>query len=319
MRRDIFLKSMVAMAAAGSLPLSALAATNLKMLIPANPGGGWDSTGRALGRALAEAKVVDSVAYENKGGAAGVLGLAQFVNSAKGDPHALLMTGAVMVGGLITSKAPVSLDAATPIARLTSEYDVFVVPEKSPLRSMKDVMAQFRQDPASVKWGGGSLGSTDHIAVCALARSVGGDVRRVNYVPFRGGGEAATAILGGNVTVGVSGYGELIEHIDSGRMRALAITAQRRLRGINVPTLREQGLDVVIGNWRGVYGAPGLSAAQTAALTDMVLAATRTKAWSDALQANKWTPAVMSGADFKEFVDYEFSALRAILYLSGLG
>ncbi len=318
MRRDTFLKTLALTAGAG-WGLGATAASSVRMMIPANPGGGWDSTGRALGRALVEAKGADAVQYENKGGAAGVLGLTQFVNASKGDANALLMTGAVMVGGIITSKSPVSLEAATPIARLTSEYDVLVVPAASPLRSMKDVVALMRQDPAAVKWGGGSLGSTDHIAVCALARALGLDVRKVNYVPFRGGGEAASAVMGGHVTVGVSGYGEFLAQIQSGQMRALGLTSQRRLRGVAVPTLREQGYDVVIGNWRGVYGAPGITATQRVALTDMVVAATRTKAWTDAVQSNLWTPALMTGTDFKEFVDYEFSALRAILYLTGLG
>src|SRR5688572_4735312 len=181
MRRDTFLKSIAALAATGGLPLAAHAAPTLKMMIPANPGGGWDTTGRVLGRALTDAKAADSVQYENRGGAAGVIGLAQFVQSSKGDPNALLMMGAVMLGGIITGKPPVQLSQATPLARLTSEYNVFVVPADSPLRSMRDVAAQLKKDPASVKWGGGSRGSTEHIAACMLARNVGVDPKKVNY------------------------------------------------------------------------------------------------------------------------------------------
>ncbi len=319
MRRDTFLKSMAALAAAGALPLSARAAANLKMMIPANPGGGWDTTGRALGKALLEAKVADSVVYENRGGAAGALGLAQFVNSAKGDPNALMVMGAVMLGGIITGKPPVTLSQVTPIARLTSEYNVFVLPADSPLKTMKDVVEQLKRDPGSVKWGGGSRGSTEHIAACILARSVGVDPKKVNYVAFRGGGEATAAILGGNVTVGGSGYSEFAEYIAAGKMRAIGVTSQKRLPGVAVPTMKEQGYDVVIGNWRGVYGAPGITAAQREALTKLVVDATRSKAWAEALQANKWTPALQTGREFDEFVDYEFSALRAIIYLAGMG
>jgi putative tricarboxylic transport membrane protein len=319
MRRDTFLKSMAALAAAGALPLSARAAANLKMMIPANPGGGWDTTGRALGKALLEAKAADSVVYENRGGAAGALGLAQFVNSAKGDPNALMVMGAVMLGGIITGKPPVTLSQVTPIARLTSEYNVFVLPADSPLKTMKDVVDQLKRDPGSVKWGGGSRGSTEHIAACILARSVGVDPKKVNYVAFRGGGEATAAILGGNVTVGGSGYSEFAEYIAAGKMRAIGVTSQKRLPGVAVPTMKEQGYDVVIGNWRGVYGAPGITAAQREALTRLVVDATRSKAWAEALQANKWTPALQTGREFDEFVDYEFSALRAIIYLAGMG
>jgi len=318
MRRDTFLKSLAALAAAGTLPLSARAAPTLKMMIPANPGGGWDSTGRALGRALVEAKAADTVTYENKGGAAGIIGLAQFVNSSKGDPNALIMMGAVMLGGIITGKPPVQLSQATPIGRLTSEYNVFVVPAASPLKTMKDVVAQLKKDPGSVKWGGGSRGSTEHIAACMLARNVGVDPKKINYVAFRGGGEAVAAILGGNVTVGGSGYSEFAEHIESGKMRPIAVTSQKRLPGIAIPTMKEQGYDVILGNWRGVYAAPGISADERNALTAAVVAATKTKAWEESLKKNGWTPAVLAGKEFEDFVEYEFSSLRAIMYLSGM-
>ncbi len=318
MRRDAFLRSLAALAAAGSLPLSARAATNVKMMIPANPGGGWDTTGRALGKALLDGKLADSVVYDNKGGAAGALGLAQFVNSARGDPHAMMVMGAVMLGGIITGRPPVNLTQVTPIARLTSEYNVFVLPPNSPHKTMKDVVDQFRKDPASVKWGGGSRGSTEHIAACILARSVGVDPRKVNYIAFRGGGEATAAILGGNVTVGGSGYSEFAEFITAGKMRPIGVTSQKRLPGLNIPTMKEQGWDVVIGNWRGVYGGPGISPAERESLTRMIVEATRTKAWAEAMQSNKWTPALMTGKDFDEFVDYEFSSLRAIIYLAGM-
>ena len=184
MRRDTFLKSMVALAASGALPLAAWANANLKMMIPANPGGGWDSTGRALGKALQEAGA-ESVNYDNKGGAAGAIGLAQFVNATKGDPNALMVMGAVMLGGIITGKPPVSLSQATPIARLTSEYNVFVLPASSPLKTMKDVIEQMKKDPGSVKWGGGSRGSTEHIAAAMIAREVGVDPAKINYVASR--------------------------------------------------------------------------------------------------------------------------------------
>jgi len=317
MRRDTFLRSLAALAAAGALPLSGRASANLKMMIPANPGGGWDSTGRALGKALQEAGAA-SVSFDNKGGAAGAIGLAQFVNANKGDANAMMVMGAVMLGGIITGKPPVSLSQATPIARLTSEYNVFVLPASSPLKSMKDVIEQLKKDPGSVKWGGGSRGSTEHIAAAMIAREVGVDPSKINYVAFRGGGEATAAILGGNVTIGGSGYSEFAEYITTGKMRAIGVTSEKRLKGIDVPTLKEQGVNVVIGNWRGVYGANGITAEQRKALTDMVVKATKTKAWGEALEKNGWTPALLAGADFEKFVDDEFASLRAVMAKSGM-
>ena len=318
MRRDTFLRSMAMMTLAGALPIAARAADPIKMMIPANPGGGWDTTGRALGKAMQDAGVASSVSYENKGGAAGAIGLAQFVNSTKGDPNALIVMGAVMLGGMITSKPPVSLSQATPIARLTSEYNVFVLPGDSPFKSIKDVVEQLKKDPGSVKWGGGSRGSTEHIAAAMLARAVGVDPSKINYVAFRGGGEATAAILGGNVTIGGSGYSEFAEYIKTGKMRAVAVTSDKRLPGIDVPTLKEQGIDVVIGNWRGVYGAGGIDAAQRKALTDRVVAATKSKSWAESLAKNQWTPAVLAGPAFEQFVDAEFASLRAVMVKSGM-
>jgi putative tricarboxylic transport membrane protein len=318
MRRDMFLKSMAALAAAGTLPLSALAAGNIKMMIPANPGGGWDTTGRALGKALVDSGAAATVIFENKGGAAGALGLAQFVNSSKGDANALMVMGAVMLGGQITGKPPVSLSQATPIARLTSEYNVFVLPANSPFKSMAEVIAQLKKDPGSVKWGGGSRGSTEHIAAAMIAREVGVDPSKINYVAFRGGGEATAAILGGNVTIGGSGYSEFAQYINTGKMTALAVTSDARLKGVAVPTLKEQGINVVIGNWRGVYGAPGITPAQRQALTDLVLKAVKTKLWAEASEKNNWTPAVLSGPAFEKFVDDDYASLRATMVKSGM-
>ncbi len=318
MRRATFLKSMAAMAMSAGLPLSALAASNLKIMIPANPGGGWDSTGRALGKALQDAKVADTVTYDNKGGAAGALGLAQFVNGSKGDPNAMLVMGAVMLGGLITGKPAVSLSSATPLVRLTTEYNVFVLPANSPFKSMKEVVEQLKKDPGSVKWGGGSRGATEHIAAAMIAREAGVDPARINYVAFRGGGEATAAILGGNVTIGGSGYSEFSEYIAAGKMKAVAVTSGTRLKGIDIPTLKELGLNVEIGNWRGVYGAPGITAEQRKALTEMLLKAMKSKAWAESLAKNNWTPAVLSGAEFENFVNNDFAALRAIMVKSGM-
>ncbi|WP_088278340.1 tripartite tricarboxylate transporter substrate binding protein [Ideonella sp. A 288] len=318
MRRDTFLKSLAALAAAGALPLSARAAANLKMMIPANPGGGWDTTGRALGKALQDAGVATAVTYENKGGAAGAIGLAQFYNASKGDGNSLMVMGAVMLGGIITGKPPVSITQVTPIARLTSEYNVFVLPANSPFKTMKDVVEQMKKDPGSVKWGGGSRGSTEHIAAAMIAREAGIDATKVNYVPFRGGGEATAAILGGNVTIGGSGWSEFQQYIETGKMKAIGVTSDARLKGIDVPTLKEQGINVVLGNWRGVYGPAGITDAQRKALVEMIVKATKTKAWAEALEKNGWTPALLTGKDFEDFVDRDFAGLRATMVKAGM-
>ena len=288
----------------------------VKMMIPANPGGGWDQTGRALGAAMQAAKAAQSVQFDNKGGAAGTIGLAQFVNAAKGDPNALMIGGMVMVGGIALNKSPVGLDAVTPIARLTSEYEVIVVPANSPHKTIADLVAAFKADPGKVSWGGGSAGGTDHILVGLIAKAVGADPSRINYVAFKGGGEAISAIIGGHVTAGVSGLGEFAEQIRAGRMRALAVSSPSAIDGIR--TLKEQGIDVVLGNWRGVFAAPGITPAQRDALIGALRTATGSPAWKETLKKYGWEDAWLAGDEYKRFLDADIVRITGIIDSLGL-
>lgn len=290
----------------------------VKFMIGANPGGGYDQTARGLGKAMVEAGAARQTQFENKGGAGGTIGLAQFVSTARSDPSAMIVTGAVMVGAIVQSKPPVTLAQATPIARLFYEYNVFVVPANSPIKTMKDVIDLLKRDPTSVKWGGGSRGSVDHISIAQLAKLSGVDPVKINYVPFQGGGEASAAILGGHVTIGTSGWNEMARYVRSGEVRALAVTSTHRLPGENVPTLRELGIALEVGNWRGVYGAPGLSARQRTVLIDAVVSATKQKSWIETLAKNDWFPALLTGDDFGRFVDDEHKRLEDSMRAVGL-
>ncbi len=303
-------QAMLALAVTVLLAGSALAVENVKIMIGANPGGGYDQTGRILAKSMIEAGVAKSAQFENKGGAGGTIGLAHFANTSKGDGHAMIVVGAVMVGAIVQNKPPVTLAQATPIARLFYEYNVFVVPANSPIKNMKDVIDMLKKDPSSVKWGGGSRGSVDHISVAQIAKDAGVDPTKINYVPFQGGGEASAAILGGHVTVGTSGWNEMAKFVMGGKMRALAITAGTRLPGNSTPTLKEQGVNVEIGNWRGVYGAAGITPGQRKALTDAVVAGTKQKSWNDALAANDWYASVLTGDEFSKFVDAEHKRIE---------
>lgn len=297
----------------------AIAADNLRILVPANPGGGWDQTGRALAQALQSSGAAKSVQIDNRGGAGGTIGLAQFMNSAKGDGNQLMVGGLVMVGAIELNKSPVNLTQVTPIARLTAEYDVIVVPGASKIQSLKDLVAQLKANPGSVSWGGGSAGGVDHILVALIAKDAGVDVAKVNYIPYAGGGEANAAILGGHVTAGVGGYAEMAAQIKSGRMRVLAISSDKRLPEVPaVPTLKEQGVNVEIFNWRGVFGGPGLSEAQRQALTKTVADAVKSPAWQETLKRNDWSNVFLSGNEFKAYVDSEQKRIAAVLKEIGL-
>lgn len=308
-------------AAVGALCLAAAfvapaAAQNLKIMIPANPGGGWDQTGRNLAAAMQSAGLVKSVQFENKGGAAGTIGLAQFVNSSKGDPNALMVGGMVMIGGIHLTDSPVNLAMVTPIARLTSEYEVVVVPANSPHKTMADLVKAFKADPGKVSWGGGSAGGTDHILIGLIAKATGADSTKINYVPFKGGGEAVAAIVGGHVTAGVSGLGEFSEQIKGGRLRALALSSPQREEGI--PTLKEQGIDVELGNWRGVFGAPGITSQQRDALVKLVQDATNTPAWKATLEKLGWAGVFLGGDQYKTYVEADTKRIAAIIDSLGI-
>ena len=296
---------------------AAMAIDSLKILVPAAPGGGWDQTGRALQAALQSGNVVKKVTVDNKGGAGGTIGLAQFVSSSKGDPNALMMGGMVMVGAIITNKSPVSLSQVTPIARLTGEYEVVVVPASSKVQSMKELIAQFKANPGSVAWGGGSAGGSDHILAGMIAVASGVEASKVNYIAYAGGGEAQAAIMGGHVAAGISGYGEFAGQIKSGKLRALAISSDKRVPGIDVPTLKEQGIDVEMINWRAIFGPPGITDAQRKELVDAVAQAVKTPSWQETLKRNEWTDMFLPGDQFKAFLDTDTKRIDAIV--AGLG
>lgn len=304
--------------AVSTVAVPAVALENLKFMVPGSPGGGYDQTARTLGKALIDAKLVKSAMFENKNGGGGTLGLAQFANGTKGDVNAMMVMGAVMVGGVTLNKPLITLTNITPIARLFTEYNVIAVRKESPHKTLQDLLIEFKANPAAVKWGGGSRGSVDHIGIAEIAGKVGVPLAKLNYIAFGGGGEVVAATLGGHITAITGGYAELSKYVESGQFRVLAVGSPKRLDGVSAPTLTEQGLDLTIGNWRGVYGAANLSPAQRKELTDAVVAATKTPFWQDKLKENAWTSSLLVGDEFARFVEQEHTRLRAMLTQVGL-
>src|SRR6188474_3233556 len=263
---------------------SAFAQMELKIVAPAAPGGGWDQTARSIQQALTAEKLVKSAQVINIAGAGGTVGLAQFVNSAKGDGNQLMVNGFVMVGAILMNKSPVSMSQITPIAKITEETQIMVVPANSPIKTAKDLAELVRKDVAKVTFAGGSAGGVDHIMAALFVGAAGADAAKVNYVPFSGGGESLAAILGGKVTAGISGYGEYEGQIKSGKLRAIGVSSPQRLPGVDVPTFREQGIDLVITNWRSVVAAPGISEAQKKALAETIDRLVKSPAWKEMLK-----------------------------------
>jgi putative tricarboxylic transport membrane protein len=309
----------LALALALALGGAALAAEPLKMMVPANPGGGWDTTGRSvLGALAADGIHTAGAQVTNKGGAGGTIGLAEFVNGMKGNDHALMVTGVIMVGGILTNKSPVTLDQVTPLARLTIEYNALAVAPGSPFRTVKDFLDALRQDPGKVSVGGGSAGGVDHITLALVGKAIGVPAARLNYVAYQGGGEMIAAVAGGKLAAAISGASEFKQYVDTGRLRLLAVSSEARLPGIGVPTLKESGVNVVIGNWRGLVGPPGMSAAGRAHLIAMLDQMHAGKAWPETLRKQGWDDAYLAGDAFSAFLREENVRIGEILKDVGL-
>jgi putative tricarboxylic transport membrane protein len=315
MLRRIFLGAMVA--ATFSFIPQANAVDNLRIIAPAKPGGGWDQTARALAEVMTAAGA-KGVTVENIPGAGGTVGLAQLVDQEKGKGDVLMVNGLVMMGAILTNQSPVNLGMTTPIARLTGEYEVVVVPASSDIKSLQDLAAKIKADAGSVAIGGGSAGGTDHILAGLVVKAAGGDVAKLNYVPFSGGGEALAAVLGGHVVAGISGYSEWAGQIASGELRALAISAPERQPGIEVATFKEQGMAVELANWRAIVAPPELNPTDKTALLQAVDSAVKSEAWKKVLADKKWTDLYLSGDEFAKSIEAENAATTEILKGVGL-
>jgi putative tricarboxylic transport membrane protein len=296
----------------------AQAPLELKITAPAAPGGGWDGASRSLQQAMTATGAAKSVQVVNVPGAGGTVGLAQFVNNAKGDGNQLLTMGVTMVGAVLTNKAPVGLDDVTPIARLTADALVIVVPANSPHKNIKDLAAAIKADTSKVVWAGGSAGGADHILAALVAKAAGGDATKLNYVPFSGGGEALAEMLGGRVAAGISGYNEFESQIKAGKLRALGIASGKRMAGVDVPTLKEQGMDVEFANWRGIVAAPGITAAQKAALGAAVEKTLKSDEWAKVLKARGWDDAYLGADAFAVFLTADQARVKDVLISVGL-
>lgn len=310
-------KLFIAALLTGALAVPTFAA-DYAIMAPAAPGGGWDQTARTMQEALQSDGISSSVQVTNVPGAGGTIGLAQFANQENGNPNALIVGGYVMVGAILTNASPVTLADVTPIARLTGEAVVIVVPAASELKTVDDLVAKLKENPGGVSWAGGSAGGADHITAGLVAKTVGVDPTLINYIAYSGGGEALAAVLGAQVTVGISGYSEFASQITSGDLRLLAVSSDERIPGVDAPTLREAGVDMALQNWRMVAAAPNITAEQKATITADVEKMVNSDAWKKSLESRGWVNTYLSGAEFDTQLAADIAATDAILKDIGL-
>lgn len=295
-------------------------AQNLELTItaPAGAGGGWHSAARSLQEAMRASGNAKSIQVVNVPGAGGTVGLAQFIGTAKGSPNQLLVAGITLVGASISNKSPVDLTKVTPIARLTGDPLVIVVPKDSPIKTIADLLATIKADVAKTIWVGGSAGGADHILAALVTKAAGAEPAKVNYVAYSGGGESLAAMLGGQATAGISGYGEWEGQIKSGDLRALAISYPEPIPGIEAKPLKAQGLDIELVNWRGIFAGPGVEGADLQALKTAIDKTVKSEQWQAILKTRGWTDYYAPSDEFKTFIASETGRVQTILKSIGL-
>jgi putative tricarboxylic transport membrane protein len=300
------------------LPGPAESLAQLRLIVPAMPGGGWDQTGRAIERTLREEKLVTgAVRITNLSGGGGTIGLTEFTRP-NNDGAALMVLGLGLVGAIQISRSPVTLDHVTPIARLTSEPLVIVVPVQSKIRSLTDFTAALKKGPDSVTIAGGPRGGSAHILAVLVADTVGVPARKVNYMAFAGGGEAAATVVAGHAAAAIGAASDFQAHIGGRKMRALGVSATTRVPDLDVPTLKEQGTNVDFGHWRGVVARAGIQRTERKVLLDTIEKMAKSSTWQAELKKHRWDAAYLAGDHYAAFIKTENERVGKVLKDVGL-
>lgn len=314
-----YLKQLRPILAAALFSAAAVVQAQVSMMLPANPGGGWDSTGRQAMQAMNEAGIyTGTVSFTNRGGAGGTIGLAEFQRQ-KGKADALAVFGAITVGSISMNKSPIDLTQFKPIARLTAEHIVLAVKADSPYQNLGDFVRALKENPGAMPVGGGSAGGVDHIALALLAQKGDVPVSALNYIPQAGGGDTVTGIVNGTLKGGLSGISEFQQFAESGRIRILAVTSAQRMKGHDgIPTFKESGFDVEIANWRGVLGSIDMPDENYRQWVDRFTKLSESKAWHAVMERQGWEPYFLAGDDFGAFIKSESERINGILRDAGL-
>jgi tripartite-type tricarboxylate transporter receptor subunit TctC len=314
----------LALAACGSISgstASEAGTEELQIIVPADPGGGWDATGRAMQKVMQDNDLVDSAQVTNVGGAGGTVGLTQLANET--DPNTLMVMGLVMVGAIETNRSETTLADTTPIAELTEEAEIIVVPADSPYDDVQDLVDDIKANGQGVSVTGGSAGGADQILAALLLQESGVPADQIasklNYIPYSGGGESLAALLGDKVDAGISGVSEYAEQVKAGKLKALAVSSDERSELLpDVPTLGEQGIDLTLTNWRGVVAPGSVDDAKADELTELVTEMHDTDDWATVLEDNAWADAFLTGEEFDTFLDEDVTRVQGVLTDIGL-
>lgn len=313
LRRTFLVTSMIMSFAGAAL------AEPAKVMVPAGAGGGYDTTARLTMKMLETSGLFkDGAVFTNKPGAGGTLGLGEFIRNNKGQDNAVMAMGVILLGAIAVTKGAPQISETTPLARLTFEYNGIAVPTNSPITSVQGLIDALKANPGAVPFGGGSAGGVDHIIAGLLAKHAEVGAARVNYIPYSSGAEAVTQLAGGKLAVLIQGASELKALADAGRVRLIAVTSPTRLPGIDAPTLLESRVEIAMGNWRGIVGAPGMPAEARKIWVERMEKLTAMPEWKAELAKNGLQSAFLGGDAFGKFMDTENGRIRPVLAEMGL-
>jgi putative tricarboxylic transport membrane protein len=290
----------------------------IEMLVPGGPGSGQDQAARAYEQAMRAEKLISGAQIIHYAGGGGMIAISQFLTSKVGNGNAVVTQGAGHLSFPLTNKTPVSLNDVVPLARLGGEYELLVVRSDSEFKTIDDLVAKYKANPGPIVWAAGSRGSTDHVFYALISKAAGIDPKRLNYIPHANTGDIVAAVLGGHAHVGAGGYQDFVSQVEAGRMRVLAVGSAERLKGIDAPTLRERGLDVVVTNWRGVSAHPSLSVAQLDRLSELFEKMAKSPSWQKMLVEKGWNDLYLDRKGYAAFMKSEQVRVRAVLQEIGM-
>jgi putative tricarboxylic transport membrane protein len=294
---------------------------NVELVVPNPPGGSNDKTARTIERVWGANKlIVGTLSIVNRAGGGGSIAYT-YVSQRAGDPHYLVVAGPALLTNHITGASKLHHSDLTPVASLFNDFTAFAVAADSPIKDGKDLVARLRKDPKSVTIGFSPLlGSHNHIAAGLLMKAVGGNARDLKVVAYKGSADALPNLMGGHIDLVTTASGNIAPHVASGRLRVVAITADRRLPGAlaEVPTWKEQGINLQFGAWRAIFAPKGLTREQSAYWEGALRKATEVPEWKADLQKNMWADAFVAGDAFRKELEQDYAEMKGVLQDIGL-
>lgn len=295
----------------------------ITVVAPAGPGGGWDLTARAVSQVLTQQKLVPvAMPVENKAGGGGGVALADIVQNKKGDPYTMVVYSPPLILINLNGQSKYGYKDITPLARLTTDYEIIVAKAGSKYKTLKDVLEALKKNPKALTVGGASApGSMDHLAFMLAAQKAGVDVKNVPYVSFPSGSQLMAELIGGHIDIASTGVGETLGQLEAKTLTGLAVTSPQRYtdpRLADIPTLKESGIDATFDVWRGIFGPPDMTPEAKAYLTKALDQMVKTDAWKALLAKYNWLDGYQKADDFKAFLDQQNMALADLLKNLGL-